>query len=47
MLILTNIAFAEEIDANKFVEQYGKEVQSLIRSNLNYKGDENGKQNNL
>lgn len=41
MLILTNIAFAEEIDANKFVEQYGKEVQSLIRSNLNYKGDEN------
>ena len=32
MLILTNIAFAEEIDANKFVEQYGKEVQNTIKS---------------
>ena len=41
VLILTNIAFAAEIDVNTFVNTYGQEVQNIIKSNLHYTGTEN------
>ena len=31
---------AEETDPNEFVKDYGKYVQKIIKSNLNYKGEE-------
>ena len=36
-----NISFADDADLNKFVEEYGQEVQNTIKSNLNYNGTEN------
>lgn len=38
--LLTGFAFAEDFDVNKFVDEYGKEVQSTIKSNLKYTGAE-------
>ena len=38
--LLTNFAFADDFDVNKFVDEYGKEVQSIIKSNLKYAGTE-------
>ena len=32
--LLTNFAFADDFDVNKFVDEYGKEVQSIIKINL-------------
>ncbi len=41
LLCTANISFADDIDLNKFVEEYGQEVQNTIKSNLNYNGTEN------
>lgn len=38
--LLTNFAFADEFDVNKFVDEYGKEVQNIVKSNLKYTGPE-------
>ena len=41
LLFTTNICFASDVDLNKFVNEYGQEVQNIIKSNLNYNGTEN------
>lgn len=41
LLMGINCVSAENFDVNKFVDEYGQEVQSIIKSNLNYKGTEN------
>lgn len=38
--LLTNLAFADDFDVNKFVDEYGKEVQNIVKSNLKYTGPE-------
>lgn len=41
LLMGINCVSADNFDVNKFVDEYGQEVQSIIKSNLNYKGTEN------
>lgn len=40
LLISFNCVSADDFDVNKFVDEYGKEVQSIIKSNLKYAGTE-------
>lgn len=35
-----NCVSADDFDVNKFVDEYGKEVQSIVKSNLKYTGSE-------
>ena len=34
LLFTTNICFASDVDLNKFVDEYGQEVQNIIKNNL-------------
>ena len=40
LLMGINCVFADDFDVNKFVDEYGKEVQSIVKSNLKYTGAE-------
>ncbi len=42
ILTFSNLkTFAQDIDVNKFVNEYGQEVQKTIKNNLKYTGEEN------
>ena len=40
LFTINNFAFADDFDVNKFVDEYGKEVQNIVKSNLKYTGPE-------